>query len=129
VTVLEGESLVNDAGALVAYRFAVAAVVTGGFSLWAAGARFVLMAVGGVAIGLAIGWLLVRLLPLINDPPIEITATLLAPVAAYVPAEQIGTSGVLATVAAGLYVGRQSPTVLSPVSRLRGVSVWGSSSS
>jgi monovalent cation/hydrogen antiporter len=125
VTILEGESLVNDASALVAYRFAIAAVVTGTFSLWSAGGRFVLMVIGGVAVGLAVGWVLARIIPMINDPSVEIMATLLAPVAAYVPAEQVGVSGVLATVAAGLYFGRRSPSIFSPASRILGQSVWG----
>jgi monovalent cation/hydrogen antiporter len=124
VTVLEGESLVNDASALVAYRFAVAAVVTGGFSLWSAGPRFVLTVLGGIAIGLCVGWLLIRIIPLIEDPTIEIMATLMAPVAAYLPAEALGFSGVLATVVAGLYFGRHSPGVFTPSARLRGVSIW-----
>ena len=124
VTVVEGESLVNDATALVAYRFAVAAVVTGSFSLWEAGLRFLLVAVGGVAIGLTVGRALTWLLPRLNEPSVEITATLLAPVAAYLPAEELGVSGVLATVVAGLVLGRRAPALLAPASRLQGVAVW-----
>lgn len=124
VTVLEGESLVNDATALVAYRFAVAAVVTGTFSLWEASLRFVLVVAGGVAIGLVVGWILTRILARLHDPQVEITATLLAPIAAYLPAEEVGVSGVLATVVAGLYLGRRAPVLFPAASRLRGAAVW-----
>ena len=124
VTIMEGESLVNDATALVAYRFAVAAVVTGSFSLWEAGLKFVLVAVGGVLIGLVVGWVLVQILTRLHDPPVEITATLLAPVAAYLPAEELGVSGVLATVTAGIYLGRRGSALVPAVSRLRAVAVW-----
>ena len=124
VTVLEGESLVNDATALVAYRMAIAAAATGLFSLTEAAGRFVLVAVGGVALGLAIAvaaaWVLRRL----NDPPVEVTLSLLLPYAAYLPAESLGVSGVLAAVAGGLYLGRQSPRIMSSDTRLLGSGVW-----
>src|SRR5436305_6957754 len=93
VTVLEGESLVNDATGLVAYRFAVAAVVTGAFSPWAAGGQFLLAALGGVALGLAAGWLNERLERRLDDAPIEITLSLLVPYAAYLAAEGLRVSG------------------------------------
>ena len=105
VTVLEGESLVNDATALVAYRLAVAAVVAGSFSLWQAGVRFVVGAVGGVAIGLAVGWLIAEARRRIEDPVTEIVLSVVTGYAAYLPADRLGVSGVLAAVAAGLYVG------------------------
>jgi len=124
VTIVEGESLVNDATGLVVYRFAVAAVATGAFSLVMAGARFVEVSVGGVAIGLAVGWLITWLERHLNDSPVEITISFLAPFAAYIPAEALGVSGVLAAVAAGLYAGRQSPRVFSPTSRLQTEIVW-----
>ncbi len=124
VTIVEGESLVNDATGLVVYRFAVAAVATGTFSLVMAGAQFVEVSVGGVAIGLAVGWLITWLERHLNDSPVEITISFLAPFAAYIPAEALGVSGVLAAVAAGLYAGRQSPRVFSPTSRLQTEIVW-----
>jgi len=103
VTILEGESLVNDATALVLYRFAIAAVAAGTFSLIQAGASFVVVLVGGIAIGVVVGrvgeWLLTR----IRDTAIAVMITLLAPYAAYLPAEALGVSGVLATVVAGLF--------------------------
>ena len=107
VTILEGESLVNDATALVAYRVAVAAVVTGAFSLADVGLRFLVASVGGVAVGLAAGWLVIQARRrLADDPLAENTVALLAPFAAYLPAEAVGASGVLAVVVAGLYLNR-----------------------
>jgi monovalent cation/hydrogen antiporter len=125
VTILEGESLVNDATALVLYQISVAAVVGGVFSPGQAGLQFVVVAVGGVAIGLAVGWLVVRLWSWLDDPPVEILVSLLAPYAAFLPAEALNVSGVLAVLAAGLYAGRKSARVLGSRTRLQGESVWG----
>ncbi len=124
VTILEGESLVNDAIALVAYRFAVAAVVTGAFSLTAAVWQFIVVSIGGVWVGLLVGLLATRLRPKINDYVIETTVSLLTPFFAYLLAERLGVSGVLATVTAGLYVARQIPRISSPATRLRAYAVW-----
>ncbi len=124
VTVLEGESLVNDATALVAYRLAVAAVVAGSFSLWQAGLEFVTGAVGGVAIGLAVGWLIAEALRRIQDPVTQIVLSVVTGYAAYLPADRLGLSGVLAAVAAGLYAGWRAPQLGSPAGRLLGVSFW-----
>jgi monovalent cation/hydrogen antiporter len=124
VTVLEGESLVNDAGALVAYRLAVAAVVAGSFSLWEAGLRFVAGAAGGVAIGLAVGWLIAGARRRIEDPVTEIVLSVVTGYAAYLPADRLGASGVLAAVTAGLYVGWRAPQLSSPSTRLLGFSFW-----
>jgi monovalent cation/hydrogen antiporter len=124
VTVLEGESLVNDATALVAYRVAVGAVVAGSFTLWEAGLRFVVGTVGGVAIGLAVGWLLAEARRRIEDPVVEIVLSVVTGYAAYLPAELLGVSGVLAAVTAGLYVGWHAPELASPATRLLGFSFW-----
>jgi CPA1 family monovalent cation:H+ antiporter len=124
VTVLEGESLVNDATALVAYRLAVAAVVAGSFTLWEAGLRFVAGAVGGVVIGLAVGWLIAEARRRIDDPVVEIVLSVVTGYAAYLPAELLGVSGVLAAVTAGLYVGWHAPELASPSTRLLGFSFW-----
>jgi CPA1 family monovalent cation:H+ antiporter len=124
VTVLEGESLVNDATALVAYRLAVAAVVAGSFSLWQAGLRFVVGAVGGVAIGLAVGWLIAQALRRIQDPVTQIVLSVVTGYAAYLPADRLGLSGVLAAVTAGLYLGWRAPQLGSPSTRLLGFSFW-----
>lgn len=124
VTILEGESLVNDATALVAYRFAVLAVVTGSFSLAQAGARFVIVGVGGILIGLAVGWLAEQFHKRVDDAPIEITVSLLTPFVAYLSAERSGVSGVLAVVTAGLYLGGRMPELLTFKTRLQGGPVW-----
>ncbi|MGH2788415.1 MAG: Na+/H+ antiporter [Actinomycetota bacterium] len=124
VMLLEGESLVNDATALVAYRIAVGAVVGGGFVAWEAGLRFVASTAGGVAIGLVVGWLVAEVRRRLDDPPIEIVVTLVTGYAAYLPAEGAGVSGVLAAVTAGLYVGWRAPELASAATRLLGFSFW-----
>jgi monovalent cation/hydrogen antiporter len=124
VSSVEGEGLFNDATALVAYRVAVAAVVAGGFSLAEAGLQFVLGAVGGVAIGVAVGWLSAWVRKHIVDPQISVTISLLTGYAAFLPAEAVGASAVLATVAAGIYMAIRSPEVLDARPRLQGYFVW-----
>ncbi|MET0699599.1 MAG: Na+/H+ antiporter [Mycobacterium sp.] len=124
VSAVEGEGLFNDASALVAYRFAVAATVAGGFSLAEAGLRFVLGAVGGVAIGLAVGWLSAWVRKHIYDAQISVTISLLTGYAAFLPAEAVGASAVLATVTAGIYMAIRSPEVLDARPRLQGYFVW-----
>src|ERR687895_419324 len=140
VTILEGESLVNDATGIVAYRIAVAAVVAGTFSLWEAGLQFVIGAVGGVAVGLAGGWaVLWGRRHVSEDPSVQNTISLLTPFAAYLLAEEpshyvwhellelpgeFAFSGVLAVVATGVYLGRLGPYVISPETRLQGYAFW-----
>ncbi len=124
VTILEGESLVNDATALVTYRFAVAAVVTGYISWTMVTAQFVLATVGGVLIGLLVGILTTWIERRIEDPPIEITIALLTPFVAYLPADSLGFSGVLAVVTAGLYLGWRIPEITSSRTRLQVGPVW-----
>ncbi|MGH7994563.1 MAG: Na+/H+ antiporter, partial [Limisphaerales bacterium] len=124
VTVLEGESLVNDATALVAYRFAVVAVATGSFSLARAGGQFLIVGLGGILAGLAVGWLAAKFHQRVDDAPVEITFSLLTPFAAYLLAEHLGVSGVLAVVTAGLYLGRRAPELLSSRTRLQAGPVW-----
>jgi Na+/H+ antiporter len=124
VTILEGESLVNDATALVAYRFAIAAAMTGIFSLERAGISFVLVAVGGVALGLLIGMAAAAILRRMDDPVFSVVLTFLFPAAAYLPAELFGLSGVLSTVAAGIYVGRHAPRSMSSSVRIAGTAAW-----
>jgi CPA1 family monovalent cation:H+ antiporter len=124
VIILDGESLVNDATALVAYRFAVAAMMSGKFSLSQASAQFVLGALGGVGIGLAVGWLVADLQRRLDDPPIQITISLLAPFAAYIPAERLHVSGVLAVVATGLFLGWRVPKILTSRTRLNLLVFW-----
>ena len=103
--VLEGESLVNDATALVALQFAVVALMTGTFSLGQATVRFVVVALGGTALGLLIGFIARWIHRHLDDPPVQITISLLTPLAAYLLAERIHVSGILAVVTAGIYLG------------------------
>lgn len=124
VTILEGESLVNDATALVTYRLAIIGVTTGFFSWAQAGEQFVIISVGGIFAGLVIGWLAEQFHRRIDDAPIEITFSLLTPFAAYLLAERLQVSGVLAVVTAGLYLGWRAPEILSFQTRLRGGPVW-----
>lgn len=124
VTIVEGESLVNDASGLVFYRFALVAVITGAFSFAQAGLTFVWVCVGGVGIGLIVAWLYAQIERRLDDSPVEITLSFLVPFAAYIPAEALGASGVLAAVAAGLYAGRKSARIISPASRLQAETVW-----
>ena len=124
VTVLEGESLVNDATALVAYRVAVGAVVSGSFSLWDAGLRFVLGALGGILVGLAVGWIVRQVRRRLDDPPVEITISLMTGYFAFLPAEVLGVSGVLAAVTAGVYLGWHTPELTTAEVRLQGNAVW-----
>ncbi|MEJ7653074.1 MAG: sodium:proton antiporter [Chloroflexia bacterium] len=124
VTILEGESLVNDAAALVAYRFAIAAAATGSFVLWEAGLRFIIVAGGGVIVGLVLAWCVAWLRSRVYDPPVENMISLLTSFVTFV-AEEIHVSGVLAVVAAGLYLGRRAPRIGSAQARLQGDAVWG----
>jgi monovalent cation/hydrogen antiporter len=124
VTVLEGESMVNDATGLVVYTFAVAAAVTGSFQLGAAALQFVVVSLGGLVVGLAVGWPLDWLHRHLDDAPIEITITLLTPFAAYLLAEAAQVSGVLATLSAGLYLSRHSSRFFSSTTRLEANAVW-----
>lgn len=124
VTVVEGEALINDATAITAYRVALAAVVSGSFGLVDAGGRFLVGAVGGIAIGLAVGWVVAWVRERIDDPPVEITISLLTAYLAYLPAEELELSGVVAAVTAGLYMGSQTSRVTTTNSRLAGYSMW-----
>jgi CPA1 family monovalent cation:H+ antiporter len=125
VTILEGESLINDASSLIAYRTSIAVVATGVFSLVQATGSFVVVSVGGIAVGLVVGTILARALSRTAEPLLEIIVTLVAPFTAYVVAEAFGFSGVLATVVAGLITGRRAARVLSPEARLLGRGAWG----
>jgi monovalent cation/hydrogen antiporter len=124
VTVIEGESLTNDWTALALYKFAVAAVVSGSFSLAEAGPKFLLTGVGGVAIGLAVGYVIAWVRERLDDPPTEITIALLTAYAAYLPAEELGFSGVIAAVTVGVYMGSQTSRLTTPTTRMQGYAVW-----
>src|SRR2546425_11329542 len=122
--ILEGESLVNDATALVALQFAVAALMTGSFSLENAALRFVWAAIGGVVFGLLVGWVMRWVQRHLDDPPVQITISLLTPFLAYLPAERLHVSGVLATVAAGIYLGWHSPLTIRARTRIPLYAFW-----
>jgi Na+/H+ antiporter len=124
VTVIEGEALINDGTALVLYRSAVAAVVGGSFSMLSGGLDFVLAATGGIAIGLLVGGAIAEVRRRIEDTPVEITISLATGYAAYLPAQAIGVSGVLAAVTAGIYLGWKAPEIASVNQRLQGRPVW-----
>jgi CPA1 family monovalent cation:H+ antiporter len=128
-TILNGESLMNDATGLVAFKFALAAVVAGSFSLSRVTLAFSLLSVGGFATGLAIGYGIGKLRDLLlrlhgSDAQIEITLSLMTPFAAYLAAEQLGVSGVLAVVAAGLYSGWRDPVRMDVETRQNAFAVW-----
>ena len=124
VNVLEGESLVNDATALVAYRVAVAAAVGGSFSAADAGLEFLGAAAGGIAIGLAVGFVIAEIRKRVDDVNTELTISLFTAYAAFIPADQLGLSGVLAAVTAGIYLGWRAPEIASPESRMQGFALW-----
>jgi CPA1 family monovalent cation:H+ antiporter len=140
VTILEGESLVNDATGIVAYRIAMAAAVTGAFSLWEAGLQFMIGAAGGIVVGLAVGWFVIWARRHVSEEPsVQNTISLLTPFVAYLLAEEpsryvwhelldlpgeFAFSGVLSVVGAGLYLGRRGPYVISPETRLQGYAFW-----
>lgn len=124
VTILEGESLVNDASGLVIYKLAIAAVLTGAFSFADASAQFALVSVGGVLIGIALAFVFIAIHRRLGDPFIEVITSLCIPYCAYIAAESVHVSGVLAVVAAGLVRGRYSPEIVSAEMRIMARSVW-----
>jgi monovalent cation/hydrogen antiporter len=124
LVVLEGEGLANDATALILYRFAVAAISTGLFSLPKATGSFAAIVAGEVLFGVAIGWLSLRARHRARDPQVEITLSLIAPYIAYWIPEHFGGSGVIATVACGLYISWNGPLLISAATRLQGIFFW-----
>ena len=124
LVVLEGEGLANDATALILYRFAVAAISTGLFSLPKATGTFTAIVVGELLFGAAVGWLLLRARHRARDPQVEITLSLITPYIAYWIPEHLGGSGVIATVACGLYISWNGPLWISSATRLQGIFFW-----
>ncbi len=124
LVVLEGEGLANDATALILYRFAVAAIFTGAFSLPKAAGEFLGIVAGEVVFGAAVGWLSLRARHYARDPQIEITLSLITPYVAYWLPEHFGGSGVISTVACGLYMSWNGPLLISSATRLQGIFFW-----
>ena len=124
VSVVEGESLVNDGTALVLFRVAVTAAVTGTFSFWDASWRFLWNVAGGIAVGLVVGFLLAELRRRLDNPPVEVTIALMTGYVAFIPANAIEASGVLAVVTAAVYLGWRTPELTSVQTRLQGAAVW-----
>jgi Na+/H+ antiporter len=123
-TLVEGESLLNDATALVAYRVAVAAAVTGAFVASEALGAFVVAAVGGIAIGYVVGRVASDVVRWLDDPPVEVVISLVVPFVAYLPADRLGLSGVLAVVTTGLVIGSRLGTILTANSRVLWLTTW-----
>jgi monovalent cation/hydrogen antiporter len=124
VTLVEGESLLNDGTALVLYRVAVTAAVTGTFSFWDVSWRFLWSVGGGVAIGVAVGFVVAEVRRRMDNPPVEVTIALLTGYLAFIPANAAEASGVLAAVTAGIYLGWRTPELTSVQTRLQGEAVW-----
>ena len=124
VAIVEGESLINDATALVAFRFAVVAVVSGTFSIWEAGLEFLYGVTVGIAIGLGVGWLIRHLRRRLDNPPLEITIALLSGYLAFIPAELVHASAVLAAVTVGVYMGAHTSELTTARTRVQSDAVW-----
>src|SRR6266404_3479397 len=124
VVILEGESLANDATSFISFRFAVAAVMTGSFSLGEASLQFLLVAAGGICVGLAIGWLATQVQRRLDDPPVQTMFSLLTPYVAYFAGERLHVSGILAVVIAGIVYGWYAPQILKGRMRLQALPVW-----
>lgn len=124
LSILEGESLFNDATSLVLYQIAVLAIVSGHFSAVTAAPRFAVDALGGIVIGIVVGWVSAQIRNRVDESQIEITLALLTPFVAWIPAERLGVSAVLAVVAAGIYIGQERFSRIPVLTRLRGVAFW-----
>ncbi|MDT7613418.1 MAG: monovalent cation/hydrogen antiporter [Pseudonocardiales bacterium] len=124
VTILEGESLFNDAAALTALKVAVAAVVGESFGVVDAVGRFALASAGGLVVGCCVAWLLAKVRARIENPMSDATLSLLAPFLAYLPANAIGASGLVSVVVTGLYLGHQAPRLTGAQSRVVAQSLW-----
>jgi monovalent cation/hydrogen antiporter len=124
VSLIEGESLVNDGTALVLYKAAVGAAIGGAFSIWDTSGRIVLNVIGGIAIGLAVGWIIRQVRRRLNDPPVEVALAVLSGYLAYLPAAAAGLSGVLAAVTVGVYMGWHTPELTDERTRLSGDAFW-----
>jgi Na+/H+ antiporter len=123
-SILEGESLVNDATGIVLYKFALAAMVVGGFSVADASLSFLFKAAGGLAVGVVVAFIFIRMFRYLVDPSVEILSTFIPPYAAYIIAESFHMSGVLGVVSAGLMIGWHAPSLFTPRMRLSAEAIW-----
>jgi CPA1 family monovalent cation:H+ antiporter len=124
IVILEGESLINDATSFISFRFAVAAVMTGAFSLGEASLKFLFAATGGLCVGIAVGWLATQVQKRLDDPPVQTMFSLLTPYLAYFCGEKLQVSGILAVVITGIYYGWRAPRILNSRMRLLAIPVW-----
>lgn len=124
VSIIEGESLVNDASALIILKMALAAILTGSFSFFGSGIDFFAVSIGGIAIGFIIGWITVKLINHISDTSLACTISLMTPYITYILTDNLSMSGVLATVTAGIYHGWHLPSTLKPIIKLEMSAVW-----
>ncbi len=124
MSILEGESLLNDAAGLVLVRFAVAAALTGTFSIEHAAASFAVLGLGGVVVGAVVGYVIVQIIRCLADDYLIITISVLTAWISYIVGEMLGVSGVIATVTAGLTLGWYQHEVLSATVRMRGTAFW-----
>jgi monovalent cation/hydrogen antiporter len=124
IDIIEGEALVNDGTALVLLRTAILAAVSGAFSVWDAGWHLLLSIVGGIALGLAVGYVIRRVRRVLDNPPLEVTIAFLTGYFAFLPATALHVSGVLAVVTAGVYMGWYTPELTTVQTRLQGEGFW-----
>jgi CPA1 family monovalent cation:H+ antiporter len=124
ISILEGESLINDATALILFRFALAAILVGSFSMVDAISKFFIMSIGGLIVGLGIGKIVLIISKRIKMPSAEITLSIITAFSCYIAAERLGVSGVIATVACGIYFGLALPEIASSKSRIQAKGTW-----
>jgi CPA1 family monovalent cation:H+ antiporter len=125
VALVEGESLINDGAALVVYRVALGAALTGTFAAGEAAAELVIVGIGGALVGLVVAVVIAQIRKRVEDSTLEVTLTLLTAYLAYVPAEELGLSGILAAVSSGLYLGWRAARDFTPSTRIAATSFWG----
>lgn len=124
ITIIEGESLINDATALIAYRYTLTALITGAFSFWDASFTFVLSSLSAIILGVVVGYLSIHIYSFLKQPQSQNIFTLIIPYFAFLLAERLHISAVVCTVVAGLYVGRKFPMVATPESRHKATTIW-----
>jgi len=124
ITILEGESLINDATALILFRFSLATILIGSFSMFDAITKFIFMSIGGVIVGLVIGKIVLIISPKIKMPSAEITLSIITAFSCYIVAEKLNVSGVIATVSCGIYFGLALPVIASSKSRIQAKATW-----